>query len=160
MLIEESLPMHRIPDFLRRDLADGGLFYLSFQKKITIMKKSFYNLSFSAVILLAALGFANDKLTGHWLVQTGEGPANVDFASDGTFKVLANGQTVNEGKYKLVVDTFFMTDNNCGSQGEGKYKLTFHTPDSVSFKSITDPCSERMQQVDGVSMTRIKDALK
>ncbi len=123
------------------------------------MKKFVYVVGTGFIVLLSAFSFVTDKLTGSWQVQTGEGPANVDFAADGSFKVLANGQTVNEGKYKMQADTFFMTDNNCGLQ-EGKYKLTFFTADSTSFKLITDPCTERAGQVDGIIMTRVKDAQK
>lgn len=124
------------------------------------MKKSFYFLSLAVILLLCSFAYIADKLTGQWLVQTGEGSANVDFTADGSFKVSVNGQTTNEGKYKLVKDTFFMTDNNCGAQAEGKYKLTFHTADSATYKLITDPCTERGGQVDGITMTRVKEEKK
>jgi flagellar basal body rod protein FlgG len=123
------------------------------------MKKTFYLFSLSLIILLSAFAYISDRLTGQWTVETPDGSVNVDFTADGSFKVAANGQTVNEGKYKLVKDTFFTTDNNCGAQ-EGKYLLSFHTPDSISFKLITDPCTERQGQVNGVIIVRAKDAKK
>lgn len=119
------------------------------------MKKTFYLLSFSLILLLSAFAYISDRLTGQWTVETPEGSANVEFIADGSFKVSANGQQVNEGKYKLVKDTFFTTDNNCGAQ-EGKYLLSFHTPDSISFKLIADPCTERQSQVNGVIIVRVK----
>jgi hypothetical protein len=134
--------------------------FILVKHKITAMKKSFSLLSLFLIVLLSAFGYIADRLTGHWVAGIEQDSANVDFSADGSFKVTSNGQTANEGKYKLVKDTFFMTDNNCGPQAEGKYLLRFLTPDSVSFKLITDPCADRSSQVDGVTITRLKDVQK
>lgn len=124
------------------------------------MQKKFYLLSLSLIVLLSAFAYVKDRLTGQWTVQIPDGSANVDFTADGAFKVTVNGQTTNEGKYKLVKDTFFMTDINCGAQQEGKYQLNFYTADSISFKLIADPCADRQGQVNGVTIVRVKDAKK
>ena len=118
------------------------------------MKKIIF-LLLPALFLLMAFTLTNDKLTGHW-VTVSPNPANVDFTSDGNFKVSVNGNTGNEGKYKLNNDVFSLFDENCGMKVEGKYKLTFFTPDSVSFTIISDSCAERAKDVNGGVIKRVK----
>jgi hypothetical protein len=122
------------------------------------MKKTFLWLPLFAVFILSAFTLSDHNLVGHWVTYT---PDNskvlVDFNNDGTFKVTVDGQTENEGKYKLNQDTFFMYDNNCGMETEGKYKLTFYGEDSLSFSLIEDPCADRSENVNGGTIKRLAD---
>ncbi|MEO8713335.1 MAG: hypothetical protein ABI405_14480 [Parafilimonas sp.] len=122
------------------------------------MKKTFLCLAMFAVIFLYAFVIPDHNLAGHWISYSGDGSKiNVDFNNDSTFKVSVNDETENEGKYKLIEDTFFMYDNNCGMEIPGKYKLTFYNEDSVSFSLIDDACIDRTVEVDGAAIKRIKD---
>jgi hypothetical protein len=122
------------------------------------MKKTFLWLVLFSAFALCAFVVLDHNLVGHWVTYT---PDNakvlVDFNEDGTFKVSVDGNTENEGKYKLNQDTFFMYDENCGIEMPGKYKLTFYGEDSVSFSLIEDACLGRAQDVNGGSIKRLKE---
>jgi hypothetical protein len=121
--------------------------------------KQLVTLSLSAVILLCSFKTFDHSIVGHWVSQDGAPGSKilVDFNNDGTFKVTVNDETENAGSYKFNNDTFYMYDNNCGIQTAGKYKLIFYTEDSLSFKLIQDSCSERIQEVDGGTIVRLKN---
>ena len=118
------------------------------------------NLCFAApaVLLLSFTAFPH-TLEGTWISK---GPNNtrvlLDFKSNGDFKVTVGKEIENEGRYVFQRDTFRMYDNNCGTNVEGKYKITFYTPDSASFTLINDPCKSRADEVDGGQIKRVKDA--
>lgn len=120
------------------------------------MKKTFLWLPLFAVCILSASTLSDHNLVGHWVSYT---PDNskvlIDFNNDGTFKVTVDGQAENDGKYKLNEDTFFMYDNNCGIEKEGKYKLTFYGEDSASFSLIEDACTDRSGEVNGGTIKRL-----
>ncbi|MBS1934784.1 MAG: hypothetical protein JST96_12360, partial [Bacteroidetes bacterium] len=71
--------------------------------------------------------------------------------------VLVDGHVENEGKYELNGDVFTMYDKGCGMNVPGKYKLTFYTPDSVSFSVLQDSCKERIGEVNGGVITRLQN---
>jgi hypothetical protein len=117
-------------------------------------KTNLFLLSF-IVILFAFVSF-DHNLVGHWVSYgAGNSKAFLDFNKDGTFKVTANGQTENEGKYKFYNDTFSMYDNNCGMNVCGKYKITFYNKDSASFAVIEDSCKDRAEEVNGGIIKRV-----
>jgi len=123
------------------------------------MKKTIAAFSLCIAIMLCSFRTFDHSLVGHWISHDGAPGSKilVDFNSDGTFKVTVNGETENEGNYKFNNDTFYMYDNNCGMQTAGKYKLNFYTEDSVSFNLIQDSCSERIQEVDGGVIVRLRE---
>jgi hypothetical protein len=124
-----------------------------------IMKQVAAALSLSVMILLCSFKTFDHSLVGRWVSHDGAPDAKilVDFNNDGTFKVTVNGETENAGNYKLNNDTFYMYDNHCGIQTAGQYKVTFYTEDSISFKLIQDSCAERIQEVNGGTIVRLKD---
>ena len=77
------------------------------------------------MIVFCSFKTFDHSLVGHWIYHDGAPGSEilVDFNKDGTFKVSVNGQTENEGNYKLENDTFYMYDKNCGMQTAGRYKL-------------------------------------
>ena len=123
------------------------------------MKKTITAYSLCVIMVLCAFKTTDHSLVGHWISHDGVPDAKilVDFNNDGTFKVTVNDETENEGNYKFDNDTFYMYDNHCGMQTAGKYKVTFYTEDSVSFKLIQDSCSERIQEVDGGVIVRLRE---
>ena len=123
------------------------------------MKKVPPAFSLFIVVMLFSFKTFDHSLVGHWISNDGAPGAKilVDFNSDGTFKVSVDGQTENEGNYKLYNDTFYMYDNNCGIQTAGKYKVNFYTEDSVSFELIQDSCADRIQEVNGGTITRLRE---
>jgi hypothetical protein len=122
------------------------------------MKQVVAALSLSAMILLCSLKTFDHSLVGHWVSHDGVPGSEilVDFNNDGTFKVTVNGETENEGNYKFNNDTFYMYDKRCGIEKAGQYKVNFYTEDSVSFKLIRDSCAERIQEIDGGTIVRLK----
>ena len=123
------------------------------------MKKVITAFSLCIMILLCSFKTSDHSLVGHWISHDSAPDAKVlvDFNDDGTFKVTVNGETENEGNYKVNDDTFFMYDHNCGMQVAGRYKLNFYTEDSVSFSLIQDSCTERIQVVNNAVIVRLKE---
>jgi hypothetical protein len=112
------------------------------------------------VIMVSAFAFISmqDKLVGHWMTK-GQNNSKVflDFSEDHSFKVTVDGHIENEGKYELKEDVFTMYDKGCGMNVPGKYKLTFYTSDSVSFSVLQDSCKDRVGEVNGGIITRVKN---
>ena len=123
------------------------------------MKKVIFIFSVCCMIMLCSFRTSDHSIIGHWISRDGAPGSKilVDFNNDGTFKVTVDGQIENEGNYKFYNDTFSMFDSNCGIQTEGKYKITFYTEDSLSFKLIQDPCTNRIQEVDGGVIARLHE---
>jgi hypothetical protein len=123
------------------------------------MKKVIIAFSFCIVIVLFSFKIFDHSIVGHWVSHDGAPGAKilVDFNNNGTFKVTVNDTTENEGNYKLINDTFYMYDNNCGIQTAGMYKLNYYTEDSLSFKLIQDSCTDRIQEVDGGTIIRLRE---
>jgi hypothetical protein len=123
--------------------------------KTIIMGKSVV-LLFITAMLTASIAIAPEPtIYGHW-VSAGPNGASVflDFNTDGSFKVFTNAGVENEGRFRVVGDTFFMYDHNCGMQVPGRYLLTFYGEDSVVFTLANDPCKERAGEVNGGRMKR------
>lgn len=107
-------------------------------------------------IMFSFISFPHD-IVGLWQSKgLNNSHIYLDFKSDGSFKVTANGAIENEGHYKFNKDTFWMYDNNCGTTLSGKYKINFFTKDSASFEVIKDLCSDRKDEVSGGVIKRIK----
>jgi hypothetical protein len=123
------------------------------------MKKIITAFALCSMIVLCSFKTFDHSLVGHWISHDGAPGSKilVDFNSDGTFKVTVDGQTENEGNYKFYNDTFSMYDSNCGMQTEGRYKVTFYNEDSLSFKLIEDSCTNRIQEVDGGVIVRLRE---
>ena len=123
------------------------------------MKKVMTASSLCILIVLCSFKTFDHSLVGHWISHDGAPGSKifVDFNSDGTFKVTVDGETENEGNYKFYNDTFCMYDNNCGLQTAGKYKMIFYTEDTLSFNLIQDSCADRIQEVNGGVLVRLRE---
>jgi hypothetical protein len=127
--------------------------------KTVFMKKIIPVCLLCIIIILCSFKTFDHSIVGHWISHDGAPGSKilVDFNSDGTFKVAVDSETENEGKYRFFNDTFYMYDNNCGMQTAGKYKIVFYTEDSASFKLIQDSCAQRIQEVDGGTIVRLRE---
>ena len=93
--------------------------------------------------------------TGKW-TATDESSGDValmDFRSDGTWALTANGQEVTAGTYATESGTFtFKTDTYCKGVGaeQGTYSWT-HASEQLTLKKQDDSCTDRIGLVDGTA---------
>jgi hypothetical protein len=131
------------------------------------MKKSFRILT--TFLLITGFtwlppGNTND-LVGRWTIYAPDGSDSheyVEFKKDGTYDVVLPDGTIGEnGNYKLDQSTFSIKNIKgvCGAGYWGKYQLTFHGEDSLSFVVIEDTCTDRRNDIVGGNpgLKRIKN---
>ena len=114
--------------------------------------------SICIALVLCAFSFFDHTIIGHWVSNDGAPGSKilVDFNEDSTFKVTVNNEVENEGRYKFYNDTFCMYDNKCGMQTAGIYKVNFFTADSLSFRLISDSCTNRISEMNGGVISRLR----
>jgi hypothetical protein len=110
--------------------------------------------------ILTAFAFMPPKhsLVGKWIIMHADGSPSGEYVNiykGGTYDVtLPNDQVGERGYYKIDHSTFSIKNavaSACGSDYWGKYKMTWHGEDSVSFVVIEDSCSARRYDLVGVN---------
>ena len=115
------------------------------------------------LFLAIAFGFAftpKDKLTGRWETMPSEkgNITGVVFKADNTLEGYVNKKPFVSGTYQFnPADSIIsFVDNGCDGK-RGIYKVMFFSnSDSLSFKLVSDSCSERSAGMQRLIMGRVK----
>ena len=121
------------------------------------MKKLLMMLAFVAIAGMV-FAFAGKSLVGKWEAKYGNGASGiVTFKANGTYEAVFTGQGWKVGgKYKMDGNTASISDSVCGFGYWAKYSDSWSTDGSVSFKAVSDTCSGRKANADGMVLTKAK----
>ncbi len=115
---------------------------------------------FAVFFVVAAFAFTppKHKIVGKWIIFAPDGSYSgeyVNIKKDRTYNVtLPNGDVGERGYYKLDHSTFSLKNAVAGACGDGywgRYGMTWHGKDSVSFVVIEDSCNARRYDIVGVN---------
>jgi len=98
------------------------------------------------------------SLVGRWKAAYGnQMSGHLVLRSDGTYDADFDGQSWKvEGHYKVHGNTISITDSVCGFGYWGAYQCTWYSADSVRAAVVTDSCSGRKGNADGMVLVREK----
>jgi hypothetical protein len=131
---------------------------ISFSKPKNKKMKKLLFVVLSIAIAGAVFAFGGKSLVGHWNAKYGNGPmGTVTFKANGTYEAVFTGQGWKVGgKYKQEGSTASITDSVCGFGYWAKYSASWAADGSVSFKAVSDTCSGRKANADGMVLTKGK----
>ena len=101
---------------------------------------------------------AGKSLVGRWKAAYGtQMSGHLVFRSDGTYEANFDGQSWKVGgQYKVEGSTMAITDSVCGFGYWGQYKYIWYSDDSIRETVVTDSCSGRKSDADGMVLVREK----
>jgi len=108
---------------------------------------------------LVGESFAGKSLVGRWKAAYGNRMSgHLILRSNGTYDADFDGQSWKVGgHYKVQGSTVTISDSVCGFGYWGKYQCTWYSDDSVRETVLTDSCSGRKGNADGMVLVRDKN---